>query len=330
MSEIKQSLNEMQIVGAVEEVNLEFLKDQKVELRRGDFKKEVVCDTVDFRNSSMTVRVERKDEDGNSLGETIIPVELRTLFNQNSKSLNDKGEVEENKGFKALETIATYEKGTRVQITTRTDAIQENGYVDKYGKWSSRPIFVGQYVTSTNVPEEDKADAKITGVIRSIKPEIKNEEETGRFFVEFYMFTYKGNTYPVTLAVNEDLADDFKDIYELGSSCQLDVELISRTVGKPKTNKKNTFGRRESKIVEGYTVTEINVFGGDPDVFEEENEYFVDIKDMKKAIEARELMIEQKIKDKAEKDKGGNTAKPKGLGQRRAVIEDVEDEESPF
>ena len=328
MSEIKQSLNEMQIVGAVEEVNLEFLKDQKVELRRGDFKKEVVCDTVDFRNSSMTVRVERKDEDGNSLGETIIPVELRTLFNQNSKSLNDKGEVEENKGFKALETIATYEKGTRVQVTTRADAIQENGYAGRDG-WTSRPRFIAQYVTSTNVPEEDKADAKITGVIRSIKPEIKNEEETGRLFVEFYMFNYKGDTYPVTLAVNEDLADDFKDAYELGASCQLDVELVSRTVGKPKVNKEKAFGRRASKIVEGYIITEINVFGGDP-VFEEENEYFVDIKDMKKAIEARELMIEQKIKDKAEKDKGGNTAKPKGLGQRRAVIEDVEDEESPF
>ena len=328
MSKIKKSFNEMQIVGAVEEVNLEFLKDQKIELRREDFKKEVICDTVDFRKSIMTVRVERKDEDGNSLGETIVPVELRTLFNQNSKSLNDKGEVEENKGFKALETIATYKKGTRVKITTRADAIQENGYASRDG-WISKPRFIAQYVTSTNVPEEDKADAKITGVIRNIKPEIKNEEETGRLFVEFYMFNYQGDTYPVTLAVNEDLADDFKDAYELGASCQLDVELVSRTVGKPKVNKEKAFGRRASKIVEGYTITEINVFGGDP-VFEEENEYFVDIKDMKKAIEARELMIEQKIKDKAEKDKGGNTAKQKGLGQRRAVIEDVEDEESPF
>lgn len=328
MSEIKQSLNELQITGCVEEVDLQFERNQEVELKRGDFKKKVTCDVVDFKHSSMTVKVDRKDEEGNSLGETIIPVELRTLFNQNSKALNDKGEVEDNKGFKALETIATYEKGTRVQITTRNDAIQENGYAGRDG-WVSRPRFVAQFVTSTNVPEEDKADAKITGVIRSIKPEIKNEEETGRLFVEFYMFNYKGDTYPMTLAVNEDLADDFRDVYELGSSCQLDVELVSRTVGKPKVNKEKAFGRRASKIVEGYTVTEINVFGGDP-VFEEENEYFVDLKDMKKAIEERELMIEQKIKDKKEKDKGGNTAKPKGLGQRKAVIEDVEDEESPF
>lgn len=326
--EIKASVNTIQIVGAVEEINLERKNNQEVELKRGDVTKKATCDVInkkEFKNPSMTVKVVNKDEEGNIKNETILEVEIVTLFNQYSKALDEDGNVIDNSGFKSLETIMNeYKKGTRVQINNSRDAITENGYVGRDENWVSRIQINGQYCSSTNVPDEDRADAKISGVIRKIKEEMKDEEPTGRLFVEFYMFNYKGATYPVELVVDTDLAEDFQDIYNVGDSCQLDVELISRRVGKPVAKVEKAFGRRDSKIVQGYTKTEVSVFGGDP-VFEEENEHFVDMDTMKEAMNERDIMIEQKKKDKKEKE--DKPAEKKGLGNRRpsAVAE-----ESPF
>ena len=330
VKEIKQSVNELQITGTIGEINLQ-KETKEVELKRGDTTKKVTCDVIskkEFKNPSMTVKVERKDENGNVTNETLIDVEIVNYFNQNSKSLNDKNEVEDNRNFKALETVMNeYKSGTRVQITTKSGAIEENGYVGKDGQWSSRIRINGQYLTSNNVPEEDKADAKISGVIRSIRPEMKNDEETGRLFIDFYMFNFRGETYPVTLVVESDLAPDVEDIYSNGDSCQFDVELLTRRVGKVTTKKESAFGRRESKIVEGYNVTELSVFGGDP-VFEEENDYYIDMETMKTAMKERDIMIEQRKKDKADKEKEKSSGSNRGLNRKGNTVTSTAD--SPF
>lgn len=327
--EVKQSVNEVQIVGTVDEINLKIEKNKEVELKRGNITKKVTCDVISnkkFPNPSMTVNVVNKDEEGNVQNESIIEVEIVNMFNQNSKSLDENGNVVENSNFKSLETIMNeYKKGTRVQINNNRDGIAENGYVDKDGNWGSRLRINGQYCSSSNVPEEDKADGKISGVIRRIWEEVKNETPTGRLFVEFYMFNYKGATYPVELVVEEDLAEAFQDVYKVGDSCQLDVELVSHRVGKPTVKKEKALSRRDSKIVEGYSKLEVSVFGGDP-AFEEENEYFVDMNTMKEAMNEREIMIEQRKKDKKEKESSEKKTNG-GLGNRKQA---VTTNDSPF
>ena len=75
-------------------------------------------------------------------------------------------------------------------------------------------------------------------------------------------------------------------------------EVIVKHIGNKKTSS-GGFGRRESNIVSGFAVTEYSIFRGD-DKFEEENEYYISVDAVKKLLEERDVMIENKIKEKKE------------------------------
>ena len=84
-----------------------------------------------------------------------------------------------------------------------------------------------------------------------------------------------------------------------------------------------------------FTVNEYSVFRGE-EPFEEENEYFIDKADMKKAMQSREITIEQKIKDAKDKADKPKTTKSGGLGNKASklsetkVEEDTDTDDMPF
>lgn len=345
--EIEQSINRGQIVGVVAELNLEVI-EKEVELKGANGnKKKVTCKQVakkDFKNPSVLVEVKPRDEDGNERYTATIGV---NFFPTNEKKLDENGKIIDNPRFKALLDIMDYtpmskdkENATRVKVDGN---IIENGYAtSKDGgntyEYVSFPIINAFQMSSTSVPDEDSCDFELTGVIRTIKPEMitknDNTEETGRLLVEFYSFDRNGATYPIPLVVDTDLADDFKDNYEQGTSCKLFVEVLERQVGGNKVHVKKAFGSREAKITSGFSVTEFSVFSGD-EPFEEENEYFVPMKLMKEAMTERQNVIDTTIADKKKKDKEGNSGTKKGLGNRKPKVEetefeDADDDDCPF
>ena len=122
-------------------------------------------------------------------------------------------------------------------------------------------------------------------------------------------------------------------MYENGDSVKLYYEILTKQIGGTKVAKEGGFGRRDTKIVNGFSVTEYSVFRGE-EKFEEEADLYIPLDAMKTAMKAREVMIEQKIKDAKEKKDKPKETKGKGLGSKPPKAEHVEeesvDEECPF
>lgn len=315
MNELKRSINKFQIVGTIDEINLK-VDNNVVNKRNSRIKGAII--KCDFKNPSVTINV-----NGQIIGVNFYPT---------YKQVEKDGKIIDNPRYKALETIMNYEKGIRVLANC---SLSENSYVDDKGnepEFKSFPQLSAFQITSSNVSDDDTADGRISGVVKSIKDEVRNEEETGRIIVEFYYMITDGSgdiiATPINLIVESDLADDFKDMYPIGSNCILDVEIINRQVGGNKKKVEGHFGRRESKVVDGFTVEEFSCFGGDP-TLEEENEYFVSVDDMKELLKERKVMIEAKISEKKSEHKKPTSS---GLGTRKSTVDTSTniDNENPF
>ena len=294
MEKVKQSINQVQIIGTLKEMNLE---EVQKEVTIGD--KKVNCKQIckkEFKNPMFLV-----DVNGEDIGVDFFPA--------NEKKLDEKGNLVDNEKFKALQTVLNNyvpksknsENPTRVKID---GSIRENGYVDQNFEWKSYPQINGFRITSTSVPENDVADCEMSGVIKNITREVRgeSEEETGRLKVDFLYVDYNGAIFPMNFVVEEDLASDFEGFYEVGESVKLYYEIVVKHIGHKKTTS-GGFGRRESNIVSGFSVTEYSIFRGD-DHFEEENDYFISVDDVKKLLEERDIMIENKKKEKKEDENG--------------------------
>jgi hypothetical protein len=280
---MEKSINSIQAVGTVEELNFK-IEEKEVILKEGTATKKVTCKQItkaNWSNPNLTVKV--KDS---IVGFNFYPT--------NEKKL-DKGQVVDNPRFKALQTIMGYERGTRVKVDGN---IANNEYVGQDGEFHSAINLNAFTVTSSVTSDTDYCDGSLSGVIRTIKPEIKGEDETGRKIVEF-LYVNNDEIFPINLILDEDLVNDFEDNYSKGDNVVLDIECTTRTVGTKAQTKK--FGR-ESHRVSGYTVTEYKIFGGG-DVLEDENKYYLDKESVKKALADRDIKIEQMKNEGKDKKK---------------------------
>lgn len=340
MADVKQSVNKIQVVGTVSEINLK-VETKEVTLKSNGTEKKVTCKSIskeDFKNPSISVECNLETENG-----TKVITVGGSFYPTHEKKLDDKGVVVDNPRFKSLETIMnTYVPKSKVkenEVATRVKmdgSLSANEYATEQGEFKSTTQINIFNCTSNGVPNEDIAEGEITGIIRTIKNEVKGEnaDETGRLIVELYSFDNQGVATPTNFIVEEDLADDFKDMYNSASSCKLWYEIETKTIGGKKVASNGGFGRRESKMTSGYTITEFSIFKGD-EAFEEENELYISLDTMKSAMKTREIMIEQKIKDAKNKKKEPTKEKTsKGLGSKPSkmteTVDDTEISECPF
>jgi hypothetical protein len=315
MSEIKASINNAQVIGELLEMNLEEITKEVTLKGANGVEKKVTCQQMakkDFKNPMFLVDVK-----GNAIGVDFFPA--------SEKKLDENGQIIDNSNFKSLKTVLenyipkNNAKDGEVPTRVKIDGIlSANEYVNKDTyEFKSITQVNGFRITSTGVPEEDSADCEISGIIRSIIPETKGEdaEETGRLKVELYTFNRNAETTPFTFIVEADLADDFNSFYEAGQSVKLYYEIITKQVGakKPTTG---GFGRRESHMVSGFSVTEYSVFRGD-EAFDEENEYYINPEDMKQALNERDIKISNMVKT-AKENKDKPKSSPKGASSNGA------------
>jgi hypothetical protein len=317
MSIKKKSINKTEIVGTLVEVgNLVYDKDV---VNKNNNKLVGAITRADFKKPAFVVEV-----NGQKIGVNTMPV-------YKDKVDKDTKKIVENERFKAFEKIMTYEVGTRVSVNGTIQIgkpyMGKNGIVE--------PVSINMFsLSTTGVGDTDYAEGKVSGYIKSIKPEVRgeDEDETGRLLVELWMYNdYDDSVAPFTLVVEKDIAegDDesqgFEDVYSEGDNAILDFDIVSRQVGGKKS--KSAFGKKESKIVGGFSVTEYSIFNGEAPM-DEESEYYIDEDDFKKLFKAHK----QKCEEAKNQNAQSNEDTPKGLrSARKSKVEDVEDDdESPF
>ena len=309
----KKSINSVEIEGTLAEVgNLVFNKEME---NKSNNKLVGAITRADFKKPALVV-----DVNGQKIGVNTMPIYKKKVDKDTAK-------IVENDRFKAFEKIMTYEVGTRVKIK---GSIQVGSpYMGKNG--IIEPVSINMFsLSTTGVGDEDYAEGKVSGYIKSIKPETRgeDEDETGRLLVDFWLYNEYNNVKeisPFTLVVNEDVAEDFEDTYSDGDNAVISFDIISRQVGGKKS--KSAFGTRESKIVGGFSVTEYSIFNGEAPM-DEESEYYIDEDDFKKLFKAHK----QKCEEAKNQNAQSNEDTPKGLrSARKSKVEDVEDDdENPF
>lgn len=290
--EKEKRTNSIQAVGTIEELNFN-IETKKVTLKGNGKEKEVTCKQIGKKNfSSPNVTIKVNDS---IVGFNFYPT--------NEKKLDEDGNVVDNPRFKAIQTISEYEKGTRVKVD---GTFANSEYPTESGEFKSFTQLYAFNMTSTGVGDEDYCDGSLGGYINKIKTEMKDERETGRKIVEFLYLNNNGDIFPMNLILDKDLVRAFEEMYSKGDSAVLDIECVTRTVGT--TEKKTSGFGRESHRTSGYTVTEFKIFGGGK-ALKEENPNYISKSDVEKKLEERDVMIEQKIKDKKSSNKKGFTEK---------------------
>ena len=315
MSIKKKSMNTVVIVGTLAEVG-NLVYDKEVVNKSND-KLVGAITRADFKKPAFVV-----DVNGQKIGVNTMPV-YKNKVEKDDKGKST-GKIVENERFKAFEKIMTYDVGTRVEIKGSISI--GNPYPGKNG--IVEPVSVNMFsLSATGVGDEDYAEGKVSGYIKSITPEVRgeDEDETGRLLVNLWMYNdYDDSVSPFTLVVEEDVAEDFENTYSDGDNAILDFDIVSKQVGGKKS--KSAFGKKESKIVGGFSVIEYSIFSGEAPM-DDESEYYIDEDDFKKLFKAH--------KQKCEEAKNSATAKEdkpkKGLGSARTShVDDTDDDENPF
>lgn len=286
-------------------------------------------------------------------------------FNVYAQNLTSKGE--ESKQWKMYCDMLDWnpqiggDSSVEPTLVNIEGAVSINDYVNQQGEVKSGLRWrVGRANTKASPDEPRGTTLKVTTLIQSIKPEVRQEEETGRLIVTLYGAEANGTCFPITAIVDEDMADAFNDCYEVGMTVPFELELVSRHVGNENTGAAKKFGRAGKVAVNnGFDVQELMLVGGDDEIeepdeltTEDENGNEVEVKTswinpkaMARAIKARAQMLEELKNNPPEKKsdgKGNNSlrakkqaAKDKMKGGMKAshpvnVPFDMDDEEDLF
>ncbi len=261
-------------------------------------------------------------------GEYTCEVYMRDKFGGDEHKSN--GDYE---GVAELQTCAL---DTPIEVQIRVNRF--NDYVGKSGKVVTVDCLNVQRVKVLSEPSADeKFEGVIEGMVTKITPEVRGDEETGRLKVELTGVGYNEKALPHNLLVEAELADDFNNLYELGSVANFDVEIKTITYGETKAQSTGGFGRK-ADISTGFTRPEWIIIGGD-DPYDEERvnnkgeQLYIDPKDMKRLLDERKVELEQILtesKGKAPKGKPSLKAMKKEAPKVAENPFDVDMSENPF
>lgn len=199
--------------------------------------------------------------------------------------------------------------------------------------------FTSGFMSRVNDEVESSTDIQIEGVIKNIRPEMKDNEETGKLLVDFITVGYGdkeiGQIANVdTFVVEEDIADAFVNGYfdeilgenirgyQVGDTCTLNCEIKMEHVGG-ETKATGGLGRK-AKVKSGYDKMSIVVFGGEkPLNLDEElnKDKIYSVETVKGLLNERQIYIDSLPSKAKAKANGNSGAKSSGgLGNRKPQV----------
>lgn len=340
--EIRRTDSQGLIVGVLSELALEIIDDE-IKLSNGKTKK---CKRIVAKDKKFNNAISIETTNGTF------------SFPAPSFCSSITREGEESKSFKFWETVVNEykdklhygENADRVALTVSyAPQVSYNRQKDDVLVYANS--FNTRYITRVDEETESSTDMSTECIIKAIRPEMRNEEETGRKIVDIMTVGYGDADTPLigivsSLIISENLVDDFENTFEIGQTCKLDFELKKVRVGGSQAQQSHGFGRK-AKVNEGFSVTERVVIGGDEPYNDSDMETTQELAYTKSEIKSllKDFEIVKKAKlEKGKENASNSNSKPRGLGHRATVetpiasdspfddveIIDDEDDENPF
>lgn len=288
--EIREAINEVFIEGVLKEKALELAtidtEQGKADVIRGD----LVIATDE--NSEHRVRVFAnkltKEKKENSVYKGLVTV------------MNEYVSIAE-----ALKNGGTAEDASKVRVSKGKLGLNE--YYAPNGELKSFPTIQTNFVNRVDKNYSPKAEFTLEAYFEGMKPEMKDEEETGRLVVNVIVPLYGGKVIPLTLiAADEDVAQYLYTNYETKKTSKIWGELVN-TVEVTRTEEKG-FGKSKEKVITR-TLHELLITGGEEDMYDDEDEksYSTDL--IKKAMAERDIQLDKMLQDSK---KDGNKSSSNG------------------
>jgi hypothetical protein len=290
---LREAVNEVVIEGIVSEINIEEKGEGKDAYITGEILIKTDKDSV--HTVSVFSKKYNKDEK-----ESSIYKGLQTIKNE-YKSIAKYGEDE----------------ADRVRITTGKLGLNE--YVGQNDEIKSYPQISANFINRLKAGEEfnPRAEFEVECVIKNVKPEMKNDEETGRAIVDVIIPVYGGKVIEFRFVATEEngVADYLLNNVEKGQTITLFGDVVNRTIVE-RREVGTGFGKPQEKI-KSKTIREFVITGGNPPLDEDdEKAYSMDA--IKKALVEREAYHnEMKEKKKQKESKSASGGKSAGFGAKK-------------
>ena len=199
---------------------------------------------------------------------------------------------------------------TKLRIAS---ALGTNDWFNKEGELVCSLINRGGFVNVSSSVNA-KADFEVDAVIKSVQPELRNGEETGRLYVNAIIFNYANQALPAKFIVENKAGVKYFNSIEPMTFIKIWGDQVNSTIVNEKTEE-SAFG--DAKVVKSsYTRKEFVITGANTEAYDESQ---LSANELQAALQARNVYIAE-LKTKTEtyqssKNAGGAKAAPsKGLG----------------
>jgi hypothetical protein len=206
-------------------------------------------------------------------------------------------------------TVAKHGRDQADKVRITQGKIGLNEYYGQDGLLKSYPELSTNFVNRVGAADDynPRAEFEVEVFVKSVVPEIKNDDETGRAKVNAIIPLYGGKVIPFEFMVGVDGAEFVSDNYEVGCTTKVFGDIVNfKEVTEIEVPV--AFGKPQKKIntktIREYLITS----GSDP--YEEENINSYKVEDIQKAMVERETyLLELKSGsnngNKQEEKKGG-------------------------
>lgn len=197
-------------------------------------------------------------------------------------------------------------------------ALGTNDWYNKEGELVSSLINRGGFINIT-AQVAPKAEFETDVVIRSVVPELRNEQETGRAIVNAIIFDYAGKALPAKFVVDNPKGVEFFQNLDPNTFTRVWGTQVNSTIVNERTEE-SAFG--DAKVVKSsYSRKEFVITGAQTEAYDEEQ---LTAEDLNQAIQARNVAVaELKARNEAYQASKGSASTPqskaapaakKGLG----------------
>lgn len=208
------------------------------------------------------------------------------------------------------------DQADRVRVTQGKIGVNE--YYGQDGKLKSFPELSTNFVNRLSAGDEfnPRAEFEVEIFVKSVVPEMKNDDETGRVKVNAIIPVFGAKVIPFEFMVSQEGAEFVADNYEVGCTTKVFGDIVNFKEVK-ETEVPVAFGKPQKKITTK-TIREYLITGGN-DPYEEESVKAYKIETIQQAMVERETYLTE-LKNKS--DKKPQEEKKGGFGSNKSAAGD--------